>query len=209
MVLSMQQWWNNIVEWLTSDAGWRVISTAIIPAVAIIVAGIIAAAIGRGSTKRLIAFQNRQQKAAAVTALIGAGQRAATWSSLTAQEKQHVEHQTSEAETRVRLLPVAGASIAADWAGRQLAEMKRNSAGFSYQSEQTLVEYRDGLINWQNRPNRTRKLFAQDLAAWRYDDASINQDLVAKQQQWATEQSSVEVASNTAQTAALPRPATD
>ncbi|MEP6478515.1 MAG: hypothetical protein ABJB03_03925 [Rhodoglobus sp.] len=207
----MQQWWNNLIEWFTSNDGWRVISGAIIPAAAIIVAGIIAAAIGRASTKRLIAFQDRQQKAAAVTALIGAGQKAATWSSLSAPDKQHVEHLTSEAETRVRLLPVAGASVAADWAARQLAEMKRNSAGFSYQSEQTLIEFRDGLVNWQVRPNRTRKLFAQDLAAWKYDDSSIDHDLVTKQQQWASEQVASDSAPATSPTVALSatKPVTD
>ena len=182
------QWWNDFVEWFYSEDGSRVFSTAVLPFIAILIAGILAALIGRASMKRLIVFQDRQHKAAAVTALIGAGRRAAIWSTLSAQEKEHVEHQASEAETRVRLLPVVGASVAADWTAHQISEMKRNSAIFSFQAEQNLVDFRDGLIMWLNHPNRARKLFVQDLAGWKYDDGAVDHDLVEKQQQWVDQQ---------------------
>ena len=187
MVRDMQ-WWNDFLDWFNSDDGWQIIATVVFPFLAILIAGIVGALIGRGSTKRLIALYDRQQKAAAVSALIGAGRRASVWSTLSAPEKEHVDSLLSEAETRVRLLPVAGAAIAADWAAHQLADMKRNSSNYSFQAEQTLVEYRDGLVNWQDRPSRARKLFAQDLATWKYEDDTVDRDLVHKQQQWASQQ---------------------
>ncbi len=66
----------------------------------------------------------------------------------------------------------AGASQAADWAAHQLADMKKNSASFSFQAEQTFVDYRDRLLDWQLKPARARKLFASDLSQWRYEDES-------------------------------------
>lgn len=203
MVQNMQ-WWNEIIEWFNSPAGVRIVYGAIIPAAAILVAGVVAALIGRASTRRLLAFQNRQVQSSAVAALITAGERAATWSTLSAAEKDLVAHQLNEATTRVRLLGAPGASVAADWAAHQLNEMKRNSAGFAYQSEQTLVEFRDGLVEWHNRPKRARKLFAQNLAAWKYDTNGADPDLVAKQEQWAREQAAVAPATDVTDVFATP-----
>ncbi len=180
------QWWNDFVSWVTSDTGWRVISTAIVPFVAIVVAGVVAAAIGRGSARRTIEQHDREHKASAVATLIGAGRKAAVWSSLSAPEKDHYENLASEAEVKVRLLPVSGSSLAADWAAHQLAEMKRNSASFSFQADQTLEEFRDRLIEWQHRPGRAKKLFRMDLERWRYDQPEVGDPLVAQQREWAT-----------------------
>ncbi|MCU1508209.1 MAG: hypothetical protein JWQ12_474 [Glaciihabitans sp.] len=182
------QWWNDFLTWLQSDAGWRIISTAVIPFVAIVVAGIVAAAIGRGSSRRILSYQDREVKAAALMALIGAGRKATVWSSLGADEKQHVDNQISEAELRVRLLPLAGANAAADWSAHELNAMKKNSASFSFQAEQTFLDYRDRLLHWQNKPKQARKLFAVDLAQWQYDDDSANAvdgTLVDRQREWA------------------------
>lgn len=198
------EWWNNFVDWLLSDDGQRIITTAVVPFVAIIVAAIIGASIGRGSARRVIAFHDRELKAAAVTALIGVGRKAASWSTLVADEKQRVEHQSNEAEVRVRLLPLTGASLAADWAAHQLADMKKNSASFSFQAEQTLIEYRDRLIEWQYKPSRAKKLFALDLDRWRYEDTGVDKDLVEKQQQWAQEQLTAEPLPAEPQTPAAP-----
>jgi hypothetical protein len=164
------QWLTDLMTWLSSDAGWRILSTAVIPFVAIVVAGMIAAVIGRGSVRRVLGYQDRELKAAAVLALITVGRRAAVWSDLGGDEKQRVDNQISEADIRIRLLPVAGAAAAADWAVHQLTSMKRSSASFTAQSEQTYLEYRDRLLEWQLRPSRARKLFAFDLEQWRFDD---------------------------------------
>ncbi|MDF1478583.1 hypothetical protein PYV02_05740 [Leifsonia sp. H3M29-4] len=184
----IQDWWNDIVRWAGSSEGWRIITGAILPFIAILAAGLIAGLIARGSTKRLIAQQDRQHKAAAVASLLAAGRKAATWSTLSASEKDHVDHQASEAEVRVRLLPVDGAALAADWAAHHLATLRQNSANFSFQAEQDLADLQDGLIAWQNKPAKARRLFAQDLAAWKYETPSAEDELTTKQREWAASQ---------------------
>jgi len=182
------EWWNGIVQWFNTYEGRKVVTDAILPFLAILIAGIVAGMIARGSTKRLIAQQERRFKASAVETLIAAGRKAAVWNTLGAQEKEHVEHQTSEAEVRVRMLPSSGASLAADWAALKLAAMKRNSANYTFQAEQDVVDYQDGLIAWHAKPSLAKKLFAQDLAAWKYDGGAVEDQLVTKQRDWASQQ---------------------
>lgn len=182
------QWWNDFETWVASYNGWRVISTAVVPFVAIIIAGLLAAMIARGSAKRVLAYHDREAKSAAVMALIGVGRRATVWSSLGGDEKQRVDNQLSEADIRVRLLPVNGTNAAADWAAHELAGMKKNSASFSFQADQTFVEFRNRLLEWQAKPKRARKLFAFDLEQWRYDDDAVDKTLLEKQQKWSATQ---------------------
>lgn len=185
----LQAWWNDVVRWFNSEAGQEVLRSAILPFLAIIVAVVVAALIARGSIKRLIAQRDREQKASAIAALIASGRRAATWNTLSATEKDHVDHQATEAEVQVRLLPVAGSALAADWAAHQLATMKANSVNYSFQAEQDLSDFQDGLIAWHAKPARARKLFAQDLAAWKYESSAAPvDDLASKQQAWNAKQ---------------------
>ena len=189
----LQAWWNDIVRWFTSSTGQSVFTNTILPFLAILIAAIVATLIARGSIKRLIAQQDREQKASAIATLIASGRRAATWGTLSANEKDHVDHQISEAEVRVRLLPSAGATLAADWAAHQLAAMKSNSINYSFQAEQDLSNLEDGLIAWHAKPSRARKLFAQDLAAWKYEtSAPPVDDLASKQQAWNAKQTATD-----------------
>lgn len=202
----VQQWWNEIVRWFNSDGGQTVVTSAILPFIAIVVGGVVAGLIARGSIKRLISQQDREHKAAAVATLISAGRRAATWSTLSAPEKDHVEHQSSEAEVRVRLLPVPGATLAADWAAHQLATMKKNSTNYSFQAEQDLANFQDGLLIWQSKPGRAKKLFAQDLATWKYEtpvEPTADEQLASKQRAWTASQSG---STESTVTAVLPEP---
>ena len=182
------QWWNDFVDWFNSDDGSRVITTAVVPFVAIIVAGVIGGIIGRSSTKRLLAYQDRELQSAAVAAVIAVGDRASLWSNLSSGEKDHLDAQMSAADIRLRLLPLTGASAAADWASHELAEMQRNSASFSFQAEQSFIDYRDRLLEWQRRPSRARKLFAADLERFRFESNAAESDLVENQRKWAAEQ---------------------
>jgi hypothetical protein len=185
--LHTMQWWNDFVTWSNSATGTRIITTAILPFIAIVVAGVLAGLIARASTKRVIDHQNREIKAAAIMALIGAGRRAAVWSSLGADAKQHVDSLISEADLRMRLLPVTGAIAAADWATHELEGMKKNSSNFSFKAEQTFFDYRDRLLDWQLRPAKAKKLFAFDLVQWQYEDGQTSQSsLVMQQQEWAS-----------------------
>ena len=182
------QWWNDFIDWFNSDEGWRVISGAVIPFVAIVVAGIIGGLIGRNSTRRLLTWQDRELQSAAVAAIIGVGDRASMWSSLPSGEKDHLDAQMIAADIRLRLLPITGSSAAADWASHELALMQRNSADFSFQAQQSFVDYRDRLLEWQRRPGRARKLFAADLERFRFEANDAETELVEKQRRWAVEQ---------------------
>ncbi|GAA1736682.1 hypothetical protein [Microcella frigidaquae] len=169
-------WGNSALQWLASEEGWRVLSGAIIPALAIITAGIIAALIGRGTTRRLIAMQQRDALGAALGGFLLAGRKAAEWTVLSDLERAQLDHLIAEAETRIRLLPIAGAGLAASWAAHELAAMKRDSAGFQFQAQQTLAEYRDRLVAWSERPRQAKKLFGADLERWRYEEAATPSD---------------------------------
>ncbi len=180
-------WLHDILDWIRSDTGKSLITTAVIPFVAIVVAGIIGAAIGRGATARLVAQRNHETRAAAVAALVAAAQGAASWHSQPPASKEHAERLASQADVSVRLLPIAGAALAADWASHQLREMRTNSVSYSYQAEQTLDEYRDRLVEWLHKPNRAKKLFSADLDRWQYAESAVD-PVVLEQQRWAEEQ---------------------
>ncbi|HEY0261156.1 MAG TPA: hypothetical protein VGC18_15030 [Lacisediminihabitans sp.] len=186
------EWWNNFVNWFDSDEGWRIVSGVILPFVAIVVAGVIAALIGRGSAKRVIALSDREVRASAVTALIGAARKASVWNTLPAPEQVHIDHLIEEADIRLRMLPVAGTTLAAEWAAHEIADMKKNAVSFSFQAEQSLIVFRDRLVDWQARPARAKRLFKNDLDAWAYDSSLSEQDLVHQQQAWAAQQAAAE-----------------
>ncbi len=183
------QIWNYILDWVAANGGWaHLISTAVVPFVAILVAGIIAAAVGRGSTKRAIALSDRETKASAVTALISAARKAAVWNTLSVPEQSHYGHLLSEADIRLRLLPAPGTALAADWAAREIADMQKNAVSFSFQAEQTLFNFRDRLIEWQAHPSRAKRLFKNDLDSWSYDNSLADQELIHQQQAWSAQQ---------------------
>jgi hypothetical protein len=182
------QIWNNFYDWVAAAVGWKAVIAAAVPFVAIIIAGIIAASVGRGSTKRAIALADREVKASAVTALISAARKAAVWNTLPAPEQTHIDHLIGEADIRLRLLPIAGTALAADWASHEIADMQRNAVSFSFQAEQSLFNFRDRLIEWQSHPGRAKRLFKNDLDSWAYDSSLNDRDLVLQQQAWAAQQ---------------------
>ncbi len=189
------QWWNDLVTWFSSDAGQLVLVSAVIPFVAIVVAGVVAALIGRAAVKRIVGQRDYETRAAAVAALISVGQDAVRWHGQTPAARDHSERLARDADAQVRLLPIPRSDLAADWAAHQLADMRINSVSFSFQAEQTLAEYRDRLILWLRKPGKARKLFAADLERWRYEDQSID-PLVTEQQKWAEEQFTASTAQN-------------
>lgn len=181
------QWWNEFVNWLTSDEGRSVLTDAVLPFAAIVVAGVIAALIGRGMIARVTRQRDHEARASAVVALVTAGKSAASWHSLTPAAKEHSEALASAADISVRLLPIAGAQMAADWSEHQLAQMRSNSVNYSFQADQTLGEYRGRLVTWLQRPRKAKKLFADDLDRWRYESGQPD-PVAAEQQRWAEEQ---------------------
>lgn len=177
-------WWNDLTDWTASDEGWRVLSGAIIPFVAIVVAGVIAALIGRAATKRAVALHDRESRNAAVAGVVTAARKASRWGALGHEERAYADHLAEDADVRLRLLPVSGAPLAADWVQHELADIKRNSSTFTSQADQSLGELRDRLLEWNARPGRAKKLFKADLERWKFDSPDPDAELIARQQDW-------------------------
>jgi len=182
------QWWNDFVGWFYSDAGERVMLGAVVPFVAIIVAALIAAAIARGSIKRLLRSHDRELKAAAVAGLVDAARQASTWNSLSPHEQAVTDRAAAAADIQLRLLPVQGAAVAANWAGHEIRQFKRASATYSIQFDGPLAEFRDRLLEWQQHPRRSRKIFESDLERWKSEASSEDRELQANQDAWVAQQ---------------------
>lgn len=164
------------------------IFSAVVLMVAIIVASLLAAWIARGAVRRLLDQHDRELRASAIGTLIDAATEASVWNSLTPQEQVMNDRAVGMADIQVRLLPIKGSSIAADWAAHQLAELKRTSATFGYQLEPALVEFRDRLIEWQNKPSRARKIFQADIERWKAQSSPTEKKLSAEQDAWVAQQ---------------------
>lgn len=183
------QWWNDFVDWFLAPATRPVIYYGALLAVAVIISGLLAAWIARSALKGLLSRTDRQQKASAIAALVDAATEASVWNSLTPAEQVLSDRAVGQADILVRLLPIKGSGIAANWAGHQLAEMKRASATFGYQLDPAIAEFRDRLIEWQNKPRRARKIFQSDLERWRFESSDTDTSaLVSQQDAWVAQQ---------------------
>ncbi|UFS60897.1 hypothetical protein [Subtercola endophyticus] len=182
------EWWSNFLNWANTDGGAYVITSIAVPAASIIVAGLLAAWIASGSIKRLIAGRDRELKVAAIGALVDAAEQASVWNSLTPQEQVLSDRATGQADIQVRLLPIKGAALAANWAAYSLAEMKRNSATFGYQIEPAVIQFRDQLVEWQHRPGRSRRAFQADVERWKAKSADSESALRDQQEAWVAQQ---------------------
>jgi len=181
-------WWNELVDWLTSDQARPALFTAAVLIVSIIVSAIIAASITKAAVRRLLDQRDRELRSTAIAALIDASTEASVWNSLTPAEQVLADRTVGQADILVRLMPVKGAALAANWAAHQLAEMKRQSATFGYELGPMRSEFRDRLIDWQKRPGRAKKIFENDLARWQFETSDTEKSLIAEQDAWATRQ---------------------
>ncbi|TFD78693.1 hypothetical protein E3T54_06130 [Cryobacterium sp. Sr8] len=182
------EWWNNFVSWLTAISNQPVIFGAVVLVVALIVASVLAAWISRGAVRGLLDQRDRELKAAVISTLVDAAADASVWNSLTAQEQVMSDRAVGHADIQLRLLPIRGAGIAANWAAHQLADLKRTSATFGYQLEPAVAEFRDRLVDWQNKPSRARKIFQGDLDRWKLQDTSSEKSLLAERDAWVAQQ---------------------
>ncbi|UOE45319.1 hypothetical protein [Agromyces larvae] len=182
------EWWNDFVSWLASPGARPALFSAGVLFIAVILSGLLAAWIASASTRRLVAQRDREQKTAAVQALVDAATEASVWNSLTPQEQVLADRAVGQADILVRLLPIRGAAVAANWAAHQLHELKRASATFGYQLDPAVAEFRDRLIDWERRPNRARRRFQDDLAHWRTQRKEPDQALIDEQDSWVAEQ---------------------
>lgn len=182
------QWITDFFNWLFSDDARPTLFAAGVLVVAMVLSALLAAWIARAAVRSLIEQRDREVKATAVAALIDAATESSVWNSLTPQEQVLADRAVGEADIRVRMLPIRGAAVAANWAAHQLHEMKRASATFGYELEPAVVEFRDRLVDWQKRPARARKLFQTDLDRWKVMNTAAEKALLAEQDAWVAEQ---------------------
>ncbi|MBX0298602.1 hypothetical protein K2F54_01285 [Cryobacterium sp. 1639] len=182
------------------------IFSTVVLIVAVIVASVLAAWIARSAIKRLLAQHDRELKSAAIGTIVDAATEASVWNSLTPQEQVMNDRAVGMADIQVRLLPVKGSALAADWAAHQLAELKRTSATFGYQLEPALIEFRDRLLEWQKKPHRARKIFQDDIERWKAQNASSEKNLLAEQDAWVAQQHHDQFAAPAANTATKVQP---
>jgi len=173
------QWWNDLLDALASERGTQLLSGVVVPFVAIVVAGVLAAVIARSATQRILTRHDREVKAAAIGVLIDAARQASVWDGLTAQERVLADRAAGEADIRIRLLPVKGAATAATWAAHEITEFKRGSGSFGFQFDAQLAEFRDRMVEWQHHPGRARKIFQGDIARWQFEDDQPATDTAA------------------------------
>lgn len=178
----------NFVDWLFGADAQPVIFSALVFICALIVGSVLAAWISRAAVRGVLAQRDRETTAAAIATLIDAATEASVWNSLTPAEQVLSDRAVGQADIQLRLLPVKSSGIAANWASNQLAELKRTSATFGYQLEPALIEFRDRLIDWQNKPNRARKVFQADLDRWKLQSSSSDRAALAEQDTWVAQQ---------------------
>jgi hypothetical protein len=181
-------WWNDFLNWLTAADTRAVLFATAVIVLAIIASALISAAVAKAAVRRLVDQRDREQKAAAIAALVDASTEASVWNSLTPGEQVLADRAVGQADIQLRLLPIKSASVAADWAAHQLAEMKRNSATFGYELAPALSEFRDRLVEWQRRPSKAKRLFQNDIERWSFSSDETEKDLVRRQDEWAATQ---------------------
>jgi hypothetical protein len=147
--------WDDLVAWFQSPDGARVLQTAIIPALAILVAGVLAALIGRAAVRGSIRRADRVEAAAAVAGLVEAA-RAAAEPDAADDDRRRAARLRTEADVRTRLLPLPHAALAADWAAARTDTLRQRAADGPVGSE--VDELRDRLVAWVNRPGRARRI---------------------------------------------------
>ncbi|MBB5641538.1 hypothetical protein [Cryobacterium roopkundense] len=180
--------WNKFVTWLTAVSTEPVVFSALVFLLSIVAASVITALIFRATLRRMLDQRDREIRTAAIATLVDAATEASVWNSLTPQEQVMSDRAVGQADIQVRLLPVKGSGVAANWSAHQLAELKRTSATFGYQLEPALLEFRDRLIDWQKRPARARKIFQGDLDRWILQNSHSDKSLLAEQDAWVAQQ---------------------
>lgn len=146
--------WADFAAWLQSPGGSRVLQTAIIPAIAILVAGVLAALIGRAAVGAAIGRADRAEAASAVAGLVEAARAASEPDGDRGQRRRAVRLRT-EADVRTRLLPIAGAALAADWVSARTDALQSSEAPVPAE----LAELRDRLVAWTKSPRRAKRIF--------------------------------------------------
>ncbi|NQX10082.1 hypothetical protein HQQ80_00385 [Microbacteriaceae bacterium VKM Ac-2855] len=167
------QWWNEFVTWLQTIDGHRSVFLAAVVLVAVVVGVVISGLITSGAIRRLLATQQRELKNNVIATLVDAAAEASAWESLPPAVRVQSDRASAQAETLLRLLPIKGAGVAANWAAHELEALKRGSS--EAKDATTVAVFRERLIEWRNKPGKARKKFVADLERWSYLDTAAPQ----------------------------------
>lgn len=159
-------WWDDAESWLATDDGYSMLLMGCVLLVVVLTSVLLASWFGARAVKRVLAQRDREINAAAIGVLIDAATQAARWDALSPQEQLLSDRAVGQADLLVRMLPIRGASIAADWISHRLAEFKKASATFDYELAPAVAGFRDRVLDWQRRPRRASRRFREELAAW-------------------------------------------
>lgn len=177
--------WTDFVAWLQSTEGARVMQAAVLPAIAILVAGVVAALIGRFGVRAVIDRTNRMEAAGAVAGLVEAA-RAVASEQVDGDhgDRRRAARLRTEADIRTRLLPMAGADLAADWAAQRIDVLREQSAAGALSDE--VDDLRNRLVAWATAPAKAKRIFSAPPTAGRSgirrSEASTASALVAAEQ---------------------------
>ncbi|OOB90707.1 hypothetical protein [Rathayibacter sp. VKM Ac-2630] len=166
------QWWSDFVQWIQTADGYRAVFLAVVVLLSVVIGVVITAAVFRSAIARLIRQQDHERKNAVIATLIDAAVDASAWNVLSQTERILSDRASAQAETHLRLLPVKGSGVAANWAAHELADLKHSSATGGYQTQASVGEFRDRLVLWRDKPGRARKAFLADLERWRFSETS-------------------------------------
>ena len=153
--------WDDLVAWFQSPGGTRVLQTAIIPAVTIVVAALVAAAIARSAVRATIRRAERAEATSVVAGLVAAARLSADTDG-DAGARRRAARVRAEADVRARLLPLPGAGLAADWAAARMDALQQLGADGPAAAE--IDALRDRLIEWVGKPARARRVFVAPIA---------------------------------------------
>lgn len=185
-------WFSDFAQWIGSSEAFPTIFNTVVLIVAVIVSALMAARIARGSANKLIEQREFETKAAAITTLVDAAQQASVWNSLSPGEQILSDRASGQAETLIRMLPIKGSDVAADWCALQLSELKRASASYGYEIEPAVIEFRTRLLEWLKNPGRARRGFSNDISQWTTAAAAVAASPAAEvleaQETWVAEQ---------------------
>ncbi|MDH2442554.1 hypothetical protein QDR37_01215 [Amnibacterium sp. CER49] len=154
--------WEGFTGWLQSPGGSRVLDGAIVPAIAILVAGVVAALIARAAVRTLLRRADGEAATTAVAALVESARIAAAWDDAERSERKRFSRLRVEADVRTRLLPRTGATLAAQWASLRIDALQRAAIGGPVAPVE-VDEVRERLLAWLEKPGRAKRLFGPDV----------------------------------------------
>jgi len=159
---------SDLASWLTSPDNFGTLVSAAASMVALILGLIFGGLIVSSQAGKLTRTADEHAKATVVAEVLDATNEIAVFASLPAAAQVASDRVITRVDVHLRVLPVQGAGVIADWAGHQLAELKRASAVGVTAAQTTLDGVRDRLVLWIYNPKRAAKLCQRDMERWSF-----------------------------------------